>query len=93
MVIVRVTIRVKPGASRSRVGGDHDGALIVAVTARAVDGRATEAALVTLAEALGLRRRDVILVTGFASRVKVVEVAGADEVALRVEQLRSGQAR
>lgn len=92
---MRVTIRVKPGASRSRVGGDHDGALVVAVTARAVDGRATEAALTLLAEALRVRRRDVILRTGAASRTKVVEVtvddAAAAELSLRVQHLRIGR--
>jgi len=71
---VRVAIRVKPGASRARVAGDHDGALVVAVTARAVDGRATEAALLAVAQALGVRRRQVSLVTGATSRTKVVDV-------------------
>jgi hypothetical protein len=74
---VRLSIRVKPGASRIRVAGQHDGALVVAVTARAVDGRATEAALAALADALGLRRRAVRLVTGATSRSKVVEIDAA----------------
>jgi len=91
---VRVTIRVKPGSSRSRVGGDRDGALVVAVTARAVDGRATESALAALADALGVRRRDVSLVTGATSRTKVVEVNvdafGLDDLSRRVEELRVG---
>jgi uncharacterized protein len=90
---VRVTIRVRPGASRTRVGGEHDGALVVAVTARAVDGRATEAALQALAEALGVRRRAVTLHSGATSRTKVVDVAvEADDAALarRVALLRSG---
>ena len=80
---VRVTIRVRPGAGRTSVGGSYDGALVVRVAAPAVDGRATEAALAAVAEALGVRRRDVVLVTGATSRTKVVEVAGdhADRVA------------
>jgi uncharacterized protein YggU (UPF0235/DUF167 family) len=69
-----VTIRVRPGASRTAVGGEYAGALVVAVSARAVDGRATEAALVALAEAIGIRRRDVTLVTGATSRTKVVDI-------------------
>src|SRR5450755_4309416 len=52
---IRVTIRVRPGASRTRVGGEHDGALVVAVTKRAVDGRATQAALEAVADAVGVR--------------------------------------
>jgi len=72
-----VTIRVRPGSGRTVVGGSHDGALVVRVGERAVDGRATEAALVALATALGLRRREVALVTGATSRTKVVEVPDA----------------
>ena len=70
----RVEIRVRPGASRTRVGGAHGERLVVAVSARAVDGAATEAALVALAEAFGLRRRQVRLVMGRSSRDKVVEL-------------------
>jgi uncharacterized protein len=75
---MRVTIRVRPGVSRPGVGGEHDGALIVAVTARAVDGQATEAALAAVADAFGVRRRCVTLVTGSTSRTKVVEIADGD---------------
>jgi uncharacterized protein len=56
------------------VGGSYDGALVVRVAERAVDGRATEAALGAVAAALGVRRRDVALVTGATSRTKVVEI-------------------
>lgn len=67
-------MRVRPGASRTVVGGSHDGALVIKVGARAVDGRATAAALQALAKALGVPRRSVVLVTGATSRTKVVEV-------------------
>jgi uncharacterized protein (TIGR00251 family) len=80
---LRVAIRVKPGASRTRVGGAHGDALVVRVAARAVEGQATEAALLALAGALGVRRREVTLVSGRTSRDKVVEVdtAGDADVA------------
>lgn len=75
---LRVAIRVRPGASRPGVGGAYDGprgrALIVAVAARAVDGAATEAALTAVARALGVPRRSLSLVTGAASRDKLVAV-------------------
>lgn len=67
-------MRVRPGASRTRVGGAHGDRLVVAVTARAVDGAATEAALAAVAEAFGVRRRQVALVAGATSRDKVVAV-------------------
>ena len=65
---MRLTIHVRPGAGRPSVGGEHDGALIVRVTARAVGGQATEAALAAVADAFGVRRRAVSLVTGRTSR-------------------------
>jgi uncharacterized protein YggU (UPF0235/DUF167 family) len=80
---VRLTIRVRPGAGRTTVGGAHDGALVVRVSARAVDGRATEAALAAVARAFRVRRAAVALVTGTTARTKVVDVDGADETRLR----------
>ncbi|ACY98457.1 protein of unknown function DUF167 [Thermomonospora curvata DSM 43183] len=81
MMAVRVAIRVGPGASRTKVGGAHGEALVVKVAARAVEGKATEAALRAVADALGVRRRDVRLISGATSREKLIEVDG-DERAL-----------
>jgi uncharacterized protein len=77
---VRVTLRVRPGAVRSSVGGSYDGALVVRVSAPAVDGRATTAALGAVAAAMGVRRRDVVLVTGATSRTKIVDVEGDEHL-------------
>jgi uncharacterized protein YggU (UPF0235/DUF167 family) len=57
---------------------------VVRVTARAVEGAATEAVLVAVADAFGVRRRDVSLVSGATSRTKVVEVPEGLEERLRV---------
>ncbi len=73
---MRVAIRVKPGSARTSVGGRHGEALVVTVTARAVDGKATEAALRAVADAFGVKRRDVTLVAGAASRDKVIDIDG-----------------
>lgn len=79
---MRVAIHVKPGAARTAVGGRHGegDVLVVSVTARAVDGKATEAALRAVAEAFGVRRREVSLVMGATSRDKLVEVAGVTAI-------------
>lgn len=79
---VRVTIWVRPGSAHTKVGGERDGALVVRVSARAVSGRATAAALTAVAEAFGVRPHAVTLVSGAASRMKIVEVTGADAAAL-----------
>ncbi len=72
-----LTVHVKPGASRTTVGGAYDGALVVRVAARAVEGQATAAVLVAVADALGVRRREVTLVRGSTSRTKVLDVPDA----------------
>jgi uncharacterized protein len=75
---VRITIRVRPGSARPAVGGERAGALVVRVSARAVDGKATEAALAAVAAAFGVRRDEVSLVAGVSGRTKIVEVADGD---------------
>ena len=102
---MRVSVRVKPGASRPKVGGQYGDtsggpygdasggqapALIVSVAQRAVNGAATEAALLAVAEAFDLRRADVGLVSGLTSRTKVVELVGDEHaLATRLAQLLS----
>lgn len=71
---MRIRLRVRPGAGRTQVGGLHDGALVVRVKERAVEGQATKAALAAVAKALKVPPRDVTLVTGATSRDKVVEI-------------------
>jgi uncharacterized protein len=79
---VRITIRVRPGSTRPGVGGERDGALVVRVSGRAVDGQATAAALAAVAAAFGVRRHEVTLIAGTSSRTKIVDVQGADPAAL-----------
>lgn len=80
---MRITVRVRPGSARPGVGGEYDGALVVRVSPRAVDGAATTAALAAIADAFGVSRRAVTLVTGATSRTKIIDVDGADPAVLR----------
>jgi uncharacterized protein YggU (UPF0235/DUF167 family) len=95
---MRVSVRVKPGASRTKVGGQYgeapdgcNGVLIVFVAQRAVDGAATEGVLKAVAKAFGLRRGDVELASphlGRTSRTKVLELRGAEKgLAARLAEL------
>ncbi len=74
--LTRLRLRVQAGARRSGVVGRHGDACKVRVTAAPERGQATEAVLTLLADTLGLSRGDVTLVSGGASRDKIVEVAG-----------------
>jgi uncharacterized protein YggU (UPF0235/DUF167 family) len=88
-----IAVRVKPGSARPRVGGRYDGphgpALIVAVAAPPVDGRATEATIRALAEALRIKPSTLAVRTGATSRDKVIAVIDAPpDLAERVARLR-----
>ena len=80
--MVRFALWVRPGSARPGVGGEHNGALVVRVSAPAVGGQATEAALTAVAAALGVRRRAVTLIAGASSRTKIIQVEDADQGAL-----------
>ena len=74
-----IRIRAMPGARRKGVVGELAGALKVAVTAPAQDGRANTAIVEALREALGLRRSQVELATGHTSRNKTVLLRGVTQ--------------
>ena len=85
---LRAAVRIRPGVARTTVDGRHSDALVVCVTARSAGGAATQAALRAVAEAFGVPRRDVTLVTGATSRDKVIEVAGrSKQLARRLAEL------
>ena len=73
------------------MGGSYGdaGALVVAVTERAVDGKATAAVLRAVAAALGVPRSAVTLFIGATSRDKVLLVADPPaDLEARLEALR-----
>ena len=79
---LRLSIKVIPRAKRNEVAGMREGELTVRLTAPPVEGAANEALLKFLAEALGLRRPDIALVSGERSRHKVIAVSGLSEAEL-----------
>jgi uncharacterized protein (TIGR00251 family) len=86
--VFRVTVRVKPGASRTAVGGRWgDSAqgeqLVVAVNAPPVDGAANMAVITAVAKEFGLRRGDIRLISGATGRSKVLELNGDSETLRR----------
>ena len=91
---MRVEIHVRPNASRSIVGGDFDGVLIVRVVEPADAGRATEAALRAVAAAIDMPRRSVTLLRGSKNRRKLLEIQASTEEAghlqTALDQLRRG---
>lgn len=83
-------IRVRPNASRNKVGGTAGAPprLVVAVQAPAVDGKANAAVIKELADAFKLRARDFTIVHGELARDKRLMVAGDEaELTKRLEEL------
>lgn len=81
--VLRLRIRVQPGARRSRIAAGADGTLRLQVQAPPVDGAANEAVVDLLAAALGLPRRAVRIAHGAGGRTKLVEIRCADPDACR----------
>ncbi len=80
-----VKIRAVPNASKTQVCGWHGDAVKVKLQAVPEGGRANEELIRFLAEALGLPRRAITLVTGDTSRDKRISVEGVDEAAFRAK--------
>jgi uncharacterized protein (TIGR00251 family) len=79
---VRFPVRLQPRASSNEIAGLQGEALKVRVTAPPVDGAANDALVALLARRLGVARGRVTIISGPASRNKMVEVAGIDPQAI-----------
>ncbi len=75
---ILLPVKVVPGASRTRLLGELDGRLKVAVAAAPEKGRANDALTAFLARQLGIRPRAVTVVGGRSSPLKTVRVKGAN---------------
>jgi uncharacterized protein (TIGR00251 family) len=88
----RLQLRVSPGASRAGIVGRHGEAWKVRVAAPPEGGRANDAVVRLLADALALPQRDIAIVSGHGARDKVVSVAGIapEEAERRLESATAG---
>lgn len=80
---VFLSIKVVPGASRTRYLGVWNGLAKVAVAAPPEKGKANRAVTALLAALLGVRKRDVTVVAGRAAPLKTV----------LIENITTGQVR
>jgi uncharacterized protein (TIGR00251 family) len=75
----RAAIRVQPRASAARVAGRVGEEWKIQVTAPPVEGKANEACVEFFARGLRTPRSAVRIVSGGASRHKVIEIEGVDQ--------------
>ena len=89
---IRLNLRVSPGAGRSAVVGRHGDAWKLRVAAPPERGRANASVVSLLATSLEIGRPDVRIVSGAASRDKVVEIVGLtlQETEQRLASARKG---
>ena len=89
---IRLNLRVSPGAGRSAVVGRHGDAWKLRVAAPPERGRANASVVSLLATSLEIGRPDVRIVSGAASRDKVVEIVGLtlEEAEQRLASARKG---
>ena len=72
-----VKVRVVPRASRSEIVGEHNGALRVRIAAPPVADAANEELIRLFARTFKVSRSAISIMSGHASRVKQVRIAGA----------------
>jgi uncharacterized protein (TIGR00251 family) len=88
---VRLVVRAKPRAHKSRVVGVRDGALDVQLAAPPVDGAANAELARTLADAAGVPKSAVRILRGESGRNKLVEIVGVAENELRAALTRASE--
>jgi uncharacterized protein (TIGR00251 family) len=75
---VRITVTVSPGAARTELVGRHGDGWRARIAAPPERGRANEALIELLAEALGVPKARVHVVGGQTARRKIVEIEGLE---------------
>ena len=79
---ITLTLHIQPGAKKTETAGLHGDALKIRLAAPPVEGKANEALIKFIAEALKLPKSAVNLKSGQTSRRKVLEVQGATSEAV-----------
>jgi uncharacterized protein (TIGR00251 family) len=80
---VSFAVKIQPRAKRDAVLGELGGALKISLVAPPLDGRANEGCISFMAGLLEVRRSQVSILSGHASRNKVMRVAGITAALLR----------
>lgn len=73
---LRLALKLFPRSRQEGLEGTHDGRLHIKLLAPAVDGKANAALVGFLARLLGVKKTQVLLVTGEKARLKIVEIEG-----------------
>ena len=72
--MTQLRVRVKPNARVAELVRGEDGTYLARVKAAPVEGKANEALVALVAEAFGVRKAQVTIRRGAASRIKLVVI-------------------
>ncbi len=73
---VTFSVKVVPRASKNHIAGMAGDAVKIRLNAPPVEGKANEALVSFLAEALGIHRAQIQIISGHSTRRKIVRVRG-----------------
>ena len=79
---VRVEVYIQPRASATGLAGTHGALIKIRIAAPAVENAANLALIGFIAERLGIAKRQVRIVSGVASRRKMLEIEGVTAEAI-----------
>ncbi len=77
---IRINIKVEPRSSKSGIVGPYGDALKVKLTSPPVEGKANKELVEVLAKAFGIRKKDVEIISGQASKNKTVKLTGVKDI-------------
>ena len=75
---VLLHLRIQPGASRSEIAEIRENTLRIRLQSPALENRANQELIRFLAKQLGIKKAQIVLISGEKSRDKVVLVTGLD---------------
>ena len=74
---VTFAVRIVPRASRSEIAGEHEGAFRIRIAAPPVEGAANRELIRLLAKKFGFAQNSVEIISGNASKNKIIRITGA----------------
>ena len=91
--IVRIAVKVQPGARSNSITGYSDGVLRLKIAAPPLEGKANKELIAYLSDILDLKKSAISIEKGQTSRNKLISIAGMDEARLNTaigDMLKSG---
>lgn len=77
---IRLSVQVLPNAKNTEVVGLLDGALKIRLKAQPIEGQANEELIRFIATQIKVPKKQISVVRGIASRLKVVEIKAQREI-------------